>query len=238
MTEEIRTTCGARRGGRLRSLRATGSRPCTRSRCRTSSTATSTPRSTLLARWVRRCVCCGSAGCGAWRRRWTASSTTSGCGGCSASRPCTPGWRRTRRSPRFGVISYMDSVAGVYFPEGGMHAVPSAWPRPPTRPAPRSATGRRSSGSCWPTGRAVRCGGCASAGGELLPADAVVCSPDLPVAYRTLLPGLPAPRRAAARPLLALRARRGTPASAARCPPAPPTTTSTSAASGTGPSGP
>ena len=31
-------------------------------------------------------------------------------------------------------------------------------------------------------------------GGEVVEADAVVCNPDLPAAYRTLLPGLPTPR--------------------------------------------
>ena len=97
----------------------------------------------------------------------------------------------------FGVITYMDSVGGVYFPEGGMHAVPSALAAAATKAGAvirYETTVERivlAHGSSGPV-RGVRL-----AGGELLPADAVVCSPDLPVAYRTLLPGLPAPRRAA-----------------------------------------
>ena len=51
-----------------------------------------------------------------------------------------------------------------------------------------TALGVLASGSTGPV-RGVRL-----AGGELIRADAVVCNPDLPVAYRTLLPGLPAPR--------------------------------------------
>ena len=135
----------------------------------------------------------------------------------------------------YGVITYMDSVGGVYFPEGGMHAVPSALAAAATKAGAvirYETTVERivlAHGSSGPV-QGVRL-----AGGELLPADAVVCSPDLPVAYRTLLPGLPAPRRpfaAASRP----RRSSCTSASAVRCPPAPPTTTSTSAASGIAPS--
>jgi phytoene desaturase len=97
----------------------------------------------------------------------------------------------------YGVITYMDSVGGVYFPEGGMHAVPSALAAAATKAGAEiryETTVERivlAHGSSGPV-RGVRL-----AGGELLPADAVVCSPDLPVAYRTLLPGLPAPRQAA-----------------------------------------
>jgi phytoene desaturase len=47
----------------------------------------------------------------------------------------------------YAVIAYMDSVAGVYFPKGGMHAVPGRWPAPPRSTASSSATGRRSPGS-------------------------------------------------------------------------------------------
>ena len=48
--------------------------------------------------------------------------------------------------------------------------------------------------SSAPTGR---CGACASSGGELLAADAVVGNADLPVAYRTLLPGVRRPAASA-----------------------------------------
>jgi phytoene desaturase len=96
----------------------------------------------------------------------------------------------------YGVITYMDSVGGVYFPEGGMHAVPTALAAAATKAGAvirYDATVERivlAHGSSGPV-RGVRL-----AGGELLAADAVVCSSDLPVAYRTLLPGLPLPRRA------------------------------------------
>ena len=51
------------------------------------------------------------------------SSRTSGCTRSSASSRCT---RRRPASARavFAVITYMDTVRGVYYPEGGMHAVP------------------------------------------------------------------------------------------------------------------
>ena len=63
-----------------------------------------------------------------------ATSPTSGCGGCSPSRRCTPGWRRSDALAAYAVIAYMDTVAGVYFPGGGMRALSrQRWPpRPPT----------------------------------------------------------------------------------------------------------
>ena len=94
----------------------------------------------------------------------------------------------------YGVITYMDSVGGVYFPEGGMHAVPTALAAAAEKAAAvfRYDTPVESivlaNGSRGPV-RGVRL-----AGGELIPADAVVCSPDLPAAYRTLVPGLAPPR--------------------------------------------
>jgi phytoene desaturase len=95
----------------------------------------------------------------------------------------------------FGVITYMDSVGGVYFPEGGMHAVPVALAAAAEKAGAqfRYETPVESivlaHGSTGPV-RGVRL-----PGGELVRADAVVCSPDLPAVYRMLLPGLPAPRR-------------------------------------------
>jgi phytoene desaturase len=84
----------------------------------------------------------------------------------------------------YAVIAYMDSVAGVFFPVGGMHAVPRAL-----------------AGALVDHGGELRCnagvarlevtGGRASAvildDGERIAADAVVLTPDLPVAYRELL---------------------------------------------------
>jgi phytoene desaturase len=84
----------------------------------------------------------------------------------------------------YAVISYMDSVAGVWFPRGGMNAVPQAMAaaaaahgvkiRYDTRVAGVEQQGARAT--------AVR-----TVHGERIAADAVVLTPDLPVAYRELL---------------------------------------------------
>ncbi len=88
------------------------------------------------------------------------------------------------------VITYMDTVEGVYFPEGGMHAVPRGL-----------AAAAEKAGTSFRYGvtveRVVRTGdrvsGVRLSGGEVVPADAVVLNPDLPVAYRELLPGVRPP---------------------------------------------
>jgi len=92
----------------------------------------------------------------------------------------------------YAVIAYMDSVAGVYFPRGGMAAVPRALAgaadkhgvtfRYGTTVERVEVAGRRA--------RAV-----ITDDGERLPADVVVLNPDLPVAWRDLLPPGAAPRR-------------------------------------------
>ena len=97
----------------------------------------------------------------------------------------------------YGVITYMDTVEGVYFPEGGMSAVGRALA---TAAAGAGATFRygcdvervlrRPSGEV----RGVRLAGDAGDAGEVIAADAVVCNPDLPVAYRDLVPELTPPR--------------------------------------------
>ena len=94
----------------------------------------------------------------------------------------------------YAVITYMDSVEGVYFPEGGMHAVPARMAGAGgRRRASSSATAHRSSASCLANGTSGPVRGVRLAGGEVIAADAVVCNPDLPVAYRTLLGGLERP---------------------------------------------
>lgn len=96
----------------------------------------------------------------------------------------------------YAVITYMDSIEGVYFPEQGMHAVPLAM-----------ATAAEKAGAQFRYGSSVeavlrsptgRVAGVRLAGGESVPADAVVCTLDTPVAYENLLPELTPPR--AARP--------------------------------------
>ena len=49
------------------------------------------------------------------------SSTTSGSGGSSASSRCTPVSRPYEALALYAVITYMDSVEGVFVPVGGMH---------------------------------------------------------------------------------------------------------------------
>ncbi len=90
----------------------------------------------------------------------------------------------------YAVITYMDSIAGVYFPEGGMHAVPSAMAAALTDAGvrihyqtPAEAILRDGSGRV----AGVR------VGGEALMADAAVVTLDLPTAYRELLPDLAPP---------------------------------------------
>jgi len=88
------------------------------------------------------------------------------------------------------VITYMDTVEGVYFPEGGMHAIPRGL-----------AAAAEKAGASFRYGvtvdRVVRTGervsGVRLSGGEVVHADAVVLNPDLPVAYRELLPGVRPP---------------------------------------------
>jgi phytoene desaturase len=96
----------------------------------------------------------------------------------------------------YGVITYMDVVEGVFVPDGGVHSIATGlaaavekagaavrYEAPVTRILRRRGSGGAVTG--------VELGG-----GERLAADAVVCNVDLPVAYRTLLAGLAAPRAA------------------------------------------
>jgi phytoene desaturase len=89
------------------------------------------------------------------------------------------------------VITYMDTVEGVYFPDGGMHEVARGLMRAAEKAgaafqfsSPVERITRRADGSVE---------GVRLASGERVTADAVVCNVDVPVAYRSLL-GLPPPR--------------------------------------------
>lgn len=84
----------------------------------------------------------------------------------------------------YAVIAYMDSVAGVFVPKGGMHAVPKAMAAAAQKHGVTfkyntTVTSVRKKGN-----RAV---GVETANGEFIPADVVVLNPDLPVAYKDLL---------------------------------------------------
>lgn len=92
----------------------------------------------------------------------------------------------------YAVIAYMDSVAGVYFPAGGMHAVPRALAGAAEKHGVTFRYGTAVSSVTVTHGRAV---GVVTDDGERHPADVVVLNPDLPVAYRELLPASATPRR-------------------------------------------
>ncbi|MYX01314.1 phytoene desaturase [Streptomyces sp. PgraA7] len=93
----------------------------------------------------------------------------------------------------YAVIAYMDTVAGVYFPRGGMHALPTAM-----------ADAAADAGGDFRYGQTVqrleRSGDRITAvvtDRERNPCDAVVLTPDLPVSYRLLghAPRRPLPLR-------------------------------------------
>ncbi|MEV0841946.1 phytoene desaturase family protein [Actinocatenispora sera] len=84
----------------------------------------------------------------------------------------------------YSVISYLDTVAGVWFPRGGIHAVPVALARVAAKHGVdirygRTVTEVELDGS---RARSVH-----TADGERIAADVVVLNPDLPVVYRDLL---------------------------------------------------
>jgi phytoene desaturase len=89
----------------------------------------------------------------------------------------------------YGVIAYMDTVAGVYHPRGGVAAVAEAMAAT-ARDA--GADVRLSTGAAWLERHGDRITAVRTTHGERVPCDAVVLTPDLPVSYRLL--GL-APRR-------------------------------------------
>ena len=89
----------------------------------------------------------------------------------------------------YGVIAYMDTVAGVWFPRGGVGAVAEAMADAATRAGARIHYG---TGAAWLERTGDRVSAVRTSHGERIPCDAVVLTPDLPVSYR-LLGG--APRR-------------------------------------------
>jgi phytoene desaturase len=92
----------------------------------------------------------------------------------------------------YAVITYMDTVAGVYFPAGGMHAVPRALAAAATKHGVEFRYGTEVTRVLVGERRAY---GVETAAGERIPADVVVVNADLPTAYEQLLPGHVTPRR-------------------------------------------
>jgi phytoene desaturase len=91
----------------------------------------------------------------------------------------------------YAVIGYMDSVAGVFFPRGGMHAVPRALAGAAEKHGVVLRYGETATRVELSGTRAVSV---ITSGGERIACDAVVLNPDLPVARRLLL-GKPLRRR-------------------------------------------
>ncbi|MBA2767785.1 MAG: phytoene desaturase [Sporichthyaceae bacterium] len=90
----------------------------------------------------------------------------------------------------YAVIGYMDSVAGVYFPRGGMHAVPRAFAGAAEKHGVVLRLGETVDRVEMRGGRAVAV---VTSAGDRVACDTVVLNPDLPVARR--LVGRPVRRR-------------------------------------------
>jgi phytoene desaturase len=94
----------------------------------------------------------------------------------------------------YAVITYMDTIEGVWFPEGGMHAVPTIMAQVAEKEGVKFRYGDaveevlRS-----PTGRVA---GVRTTSGARIMANAVVCTLDLPTAYEQLLGDLRPPQAA------------------------------------------
>jgi phytoene desaturase len=88
----------------------------------------------------------------------------------------------------YAVIAYLDAIAGVFFPLGGVHAVPRALAGAAAKHGVRLRYGETVERVEVHGGRAT---GVVTRGGERIPADVVVLNPDLPTAYRELLPAVP-----------------------------------------------
>ena len=94
----------------------------------------------------------------------------------------------------YAVITYMDSIEGVWFPEGGIHAVPMIM----AQVAEKAGVTFRYGDAAEEVLRSAqgRVAGVRTASGDRIVADAVVCTLDLPTAYRQLLSDLRPPRAA------------------------------------------
>lgn len=91
----------------------------------------------------------------------------------------------------FAVIAYMDSVEGVWFPAGGMHATATGLADAVAKAGGELRYGTRVERiDASVDGRPCR----VHTDSDVLEADVVVANPDLPIAYQQLL-DVPAPRR-------------------------------------------
>lgn len=90
----------------------------------------------------------------------------------------------------YSVITYMDTMHGVFLPDGGMGAIPEGMARELAKHATISYETTVTAILRRHDGQVV---GVETTEGQIS-ADAVVCTLDLPVAYERLLPDLPKPR--------------------------------------------
>jgi phytoene desaturase len=96
----------------------------------------------------------------------------------------------------YAVITYMDTIGGVWFPQGGIDAVPTVMAQVAEKAGVTFRYGETVEAVLRsPTGRVA---GVRTSSGERIMADAVVCTVDLPTAYQQLLGDL-RPRRAVRR---------------------------------------
>ncbi len=89
----------------------------------------------------------------------------------------------TRALAAYAVIAYMDTVAGVYFPRGGVGAVAQSMADAATDAGASIRTG---TGAAWLERTGDQVTAVRTTTGERIPCDAVVLTPDLPVSYRLL----------------------------------------------------
>ncbi len=95
----------------------------------------------------------------------------------------------------YSVITYMDTVEGVFAPQGGMHAISRGLAAAAGKAGVSFRYGVEVDRVVRRAGTSGPAIGVRLADGELVRADAVVLNPDLPVAYRTLLPEVTLPIR-------------------------------------------
>jgi phytoene desaturase len=88
----------------------------------------------------------------------------------------------------YAVIAYMDSVNGVFFPKGGMHAVPRALAGAAEKHGVTFKYNTTVTSVEHSNGRATAV---LTDTGERITGDAFILNPDLPVAYRDLLSATP-----------------------------------------------
>jgi phytoene desaturase len=94
----------------------------------------------------------------------------------------------------YAVITYMDTVNGVFVPRGGMHSLPVALASAAEKAGAQMEYEARVEQIVLAEESSGPVRGVRLQDGKFVAADVVVANADLPIVYRTLLPGLQAPR--------------------------------------------